>query len=115
MGGVEMSRETIEKGIVERILTVEKPSKIILFGSYARGDSYKGSDIDLLVVVDRDDYPKSFQEKAKNYLKISRAVRDIEKEIPIDLLVYTKPEFEMFKKLGSMFFKKIMTEGREIL
>jgi predicted nucleotidyltransferase len=36
--------------IVERILTVARPDKIILFGSAATDEMTKGSDIDLLII-----------------------------------------------------------------
>ncbi|MBN4054626.1 nucleotidyltransferase domain-containing protein [Nitrospira defluvii] len=109
-----MSIEEVEREIVDRISKVEKILKIILFGSYAYGGPTGTSDIDLLVVINKDEYPTSFKEKSENYLKISRAIRPIEKRIPVDLLVYTKPEFEKFIELGSMFSRKIIREGKEL-
>ena len=47
-------------------------------------------------------------------MEVSRAIRPIEKDIPIDLLVYTKSEFEKFVELGSLFSRKILSEGREL-
>jgi len=41
-------------------------------------------------------------------------LRDIEEEIPLDLLVFTKPEFEKFISLNSLFSKEIIKKG-EIL
>ncbi len=106
--------EEIEKEIVNRLTKVEKIRKIILFGSYACGNPGKNSDIDLLVVIDKDEYPKSFRQKSENYLEVSRAIRSIEKNVPIDLLVYTKPEFEKFLELDSLFSRKILSDGREL-
>ena len=40
--------------IIDRIVERCKPEKIILFGSYARGDARQDSDIDLLVVAETD-------------------------------------------------------------
>ncbi len=37
--------------IVRRIVEVAHPDRIVLFGSYARGDAQESSDIDLLVVI----------------------------------------------------------------
>ena len=59
-------------------------------------------------------YPKNFKEKSENFLKISRAIRPIEKEVPIDLVVYTKPEFEKFVELDSMFSRKVLSQGKEL-
>jgi predicted nucleotidyltransferase len=36
--------------IVKTIITTVKPDKIILFGSYARGDYGKDSDIDIMIL-----------------------------------------------------------------
>lgn len=109
-----MSIEEIEKEIVDRISKVEKTLKIILFGSYAYGKPGKDSDIDLLVVIDKDESPRNFKDISDNYLRISRAIRPIEEEMPVDLLVYTKPEFEKFIESGSMFSRKIISEGKEL-
>lgn len=109
-----MITEEIEKEIVNRIFMAGKVYKIIVFGSFAYGRPGEDSDIDLLVVIDKDKYPQNFKEKSDNFLKISRAIRPIEKDIPIDLLVYTKPEFEKFVELGSLFSRKILSEGREL-
>src|SRR5437016_6587810 len=40
------------RDLVDRIAVRFKPQKIILFGSYARGDFTRDSDVDLLVVMD---------------------------------------------------------------
>jgi len=42
---------TLVAEIVRRIVDDAHPDKIVLFGSYARGDATEQSDIDLLVVV----------------------------------------------------------------
>lgn len=102
------------KDLSSRIMAAEKTVKILLFGSHARGTSGSDSDIDLLVVLDKNETPQTFKAQAENYLKISRAIRSIEKKVPIDLLVYTKPEFERFAQSGSQFSKKILTEGIDL-
>lgn len=107
--------EKIQQNIVNSILQVEKPFKVFLFGSHAYGKLGSDSDIDLLVVLDIDIPAKNFKERSENYLRISRALRDIERKVPIDLLVYTKPEFDRFIQMGSMFSKKIIEEGIEII
>ena len=89
--------------------------KVILFGSYAKSNPHLDSDIDLLVVLDSNKKSKNFAERSENYLRVSRCLRDIERKIPIDLLVYTKPEFDTFIQIGSVFSRKILKEGKEIL
>ncbi len=100
--------------IVEKLKGLN-PYKIILFGSYAFDEPKVDSDIDLIVVLDSNKKSKNFTERSENYLRVSRCLRDIERKIPIDLLVYTRPEFDAFIQIGSMFSKKILKEGKEIL
>ena len=109
------SIESIQNDIVDNILKVEKPFKIFIFGSHAYGNPTADSDIDLLVVLNRDTPVKSFKERSENYLRISRAIRGLERKVPIDLIVYTKPEFDRFIQMGSRFSKMIIEEGKEIL
>jgi predicted nucleotidyltransferase len=85
--------------------------KIILFGSLASGDVQLDSDIDLIVVTNDDHLPKSYKEKSEVYLKVSRALTDITGKIPIDLIVYTKPMYDKFNELGSLFSKEISQKG----
>ena len=106
--------EDIKKEISERIKKVENLYKIILFGSHASGKAHASSDIDLLVVIDSFEIPKDFRERSENYLKVSRALRELERKFPIDLIVYTRPEFDKFIEIGSMFSKTILKEGQEI-
>lgn len=50
-----MVDQGILDNIVERIVEVAEPERIILFGSAARGDSGPNSDVDLLIVKDGED------------------------------------------------------------
>lgn len=102
------------KDLSSRIKAAEKTAKILLFGSQARGTAGLDSDIDILVVLDKNETAQTFKAQAENYLKISRAIRSIEKKVSIDLLVYTKPEFERFVQSGSQFSKKILAEGIDL-
>jgi predicted nucleotidyltransferase len=106
--------DAMKSTLVERIKAAERIDKILLFGSEATGTAGPDSDIDLLVVLDRDTMPQSFHERSANYLQISRAIREIEKVFPVDLLVYTRPEFEMIKASGSLFIRRVLREGIEI-
>ena len=43
------------------------PLRIILFGSYAKGQLDEESDIDLVVIVDTDVIPESYDQKLEYY------------------------------------------------
>ena len=46
-----MTAETIISTMVDRIVGRFQPSRVVLFGSQARGDANEWSDVDLLVVL----------------------------------------------------------------
>jgi predicted nucleotidyltransferase len=64
------------------------PLKVIVFGSYARGEASDASDLDLLVV--EEDIPDFTEE----YLRLRKAVDDLDLGVGVDLLIYPKAEFE---------------------
>lgn len=60
-------------------------NKIILYGSYARGDYRKDSDIDVAVVVPRSSISKNIIDDMAKLFKIRRNIStDIEPVLPID-------------------------------
>jgi predicted nucleotidyltransferase len=86
-------------------------SKIILFGSLTSNEVHFDSDIDLIVVTNDDHMPKSYKEKSDLYLKVSSALTDITGNIPIDLIVYSKPMYTKFNELCSLFSKEVSQKG----
>ena len=97
--------------IVSRILELD-PHKIILFGSQAAGTSTEESDIDLLVILDSGNISRNYEEKMRNTLAVRNSIYEINKRIPIDLIVYTKAEYEVIEKEGASFSKEIKNTGR---
>jgi predicted nucleotidyltransferase len=86
-------------------------SKVILFGSYAKGTQSEDSDIDLLVVTDDNFVFESFAQKMEIKLKIASALNPLRKYADIDLIVHTRPMYEKFIKLNSGFKKEILSSG----
>ena len=105
------SFEKIKLEILERLKPLN-PYKIILFGSYAYGSSNEDSDIDLYIVTNDDFMPKTWREKANITLQYSKKIRDLQKIIPIDLIVHTKVMYEKFKKLNSSFYRDNISKGK---
>lgn len=106
MSGLDYIPQIIEK------LKSTQPEKIILFGSYAYGQPNNDSDLDILVVTNDNFIPSNFSEKSKIYLKISRAISEIKKEFPVDLIVHTKAMHQKFIKLNSLFAHELLTKGK---
>lgn len=80
------------------------PLRVILFGSYARGDADSGSDLDLLVIE------RGMPDKAKEYLKIHRAVGSI--GVGVDILVFSQGEFERRAQVRGTLPWRAKREGR---
>ncbi|NKB23309.1 MAG: nucleotidyltransferase domain-containing protein [Kiritimatiellae bacterium] len=78
--------------------------RIILFGSYARGDARENSDVDLVIVA-KSSLPR---------FKRSRQLYKLFKPYPfgMDLLVYTPEEIERGKRSPIAFVSNMLREGK---
>jgi len=97
-----ISQETLQK-VVDRIVAISHPQKIILFGSYARKDMTSNSDIDLLVIQ------KNISNKMQEVINIKREL--LSNEYSIDLILLSEEEFERKLAEGWTLFQNVSTEG----
>jgi len=100
---------------IKRKLIDLKPYKAILFGSYAYGMPQEDSDLDLIVVLDKEKMPESFSERMENHYLIRKHLREINKDVGIDLLVYTKGEWNELIEIDSSFLREILQKGKLLL
>ncbi|MGB9777130.1 MAG: nucleotidyltransferase domain-containing protein [Anaerolineae bacterium] len=100
--GLPPVAETLPAAI-ENLIREVNPEKIILFGSYARGDPTPDSDVDLLVIVRTDE---SYRER---YMRVARALRP--RLFPLDLIVKTPEEVEEALQTFSPFLREIFAKG----
>jgi len=105
--------EELSREIVRRLKPLD-PDRIVLFGSYAWGSPTEESDVDLYVVTGDDYVPANWKERNALYLNVARAVRDLRREVPIDLIVHTRKMSRAFMEEKSMFSRKILAEGRSL-
>ena len=108
---------SIENNYIEQLkreLIKLDPYLILLFGSYAYGKPNESSDIDLLVVTNDDYIPENFKEHSLIYLKVSKVIRPVKKQIAVDLIVYTLPMYEKFIDQNSSFADEITNRGVKI-
>ena len=96
-----------KKDLDEIISIIKKinPIKIYLFGSYANASFDDQSDIDLLVVTHSNDRP------LKRRMMLRKMLREYDRRIGLDLLVYTPAEFDMLEKEPSSFISSTIRRG----
>ena len=105
--------ETIKLEILKRLEPLNL-NQVILFGSYAYGTPHRDSDIDLYVVTNDDYIPQNFDEKMNLKLTVSKAIKDLQKIIPIDIITHTKKMHEKFVEINSSFSREILQNGVKI-
>jgi len=88
-----------------------KPYKVILFGSYANGNPTEDSDLDVLVVLDSEEISKNLDEKIKRDMPVSRMLISINRKIAMDLITYSKAEYEYLIEQNDFFVKEITNTG----
>jgi len=94
--------------IISLIVSLVSPEQIILFGSYARGDNNKKSDIDLLVI--------------KKDLKNDREINNIlymaffenKINIPIDIISIDYDKYNELNQEIGYIYKTIKEQGKII-
>lgn len=82
------------------------PQKIVLFGSYARGDATADSDLDLLVI--EDEVP----DRAREMVRLRRLLRPL--RIPADVLVYSAEEVQRWGSQPGSALYWALREGKVV-
>jgi HEPN domain-containing protein len=73
-----MTKLAVPRALLDPVVEYFRPQRVILFGSRARGEATRDSDIDLLVVVDDDTPPEKLTWKARYEAQRSyRAAADV--------------------------------------
>jgi uncharacterized protein len=92
------------KRLTARIVEAERPEKIILFGSYARGAPTEDSDIDLLVIS------RSTLSRRERETRLTRQL--FGSGVPYDVVVLTPEEIEERLRSSGAFIREILSTGR---
>ncbi len=91
--------------IVEKIVREIQPEKIILYGSYARGDFHKDSDLDLFIIKDCEESSRMLRRKVDALLRGRR--------FPLDLRVRKSSEVEWnFRAQNPFYLYHIFKDGK---
>lgn len=88
---------------VDRLVDAFDPEKIIIFGSYARGESEERGTMDFLIIA---------KSKLKFFDRIKKALEICSgEEPPIEPIVYTPKEFNQLLSQGEGFLEDALEEG----
>ena len=99
-------REILERFVRElRDRYGDRIERIILFGSVARGEDRKDSDIDVLVITNDDSF------------RMQREISDVVLDILLDTGVYVSvkvlslDEYDFLRRVKTSFYRTILEEG----
>jgi predicted nucleotidyltransferase len=93
-----------QERVAQIIASLEEydPQRVILFGSWARGDEDEYSDLDLLII----------KETQERFLDRLEKVYDLVKPtFAMDVLVYTPQEFQEMRERDNPFVEMVLKEG----
>lgn len=90
--------------VAQRIGNAANAERVILFGSYARGEADENSDVDFMIIAESD-MPR---------FKRSRELYKMFRPYPfgMDLVVYTPSEIEKGKRSHISFVSHVLQEGK---
>ena len=94
------------KGIhdfVERVVDSFSPERVILFGSYAKGNPSSDSDVDLLVILPFEGKPWHMASEMRKRGQPS---------FPMDLLVRTPDQVQQRIEMNDAFLREITEQGK---
>lgn len=96
------------QNLINKVNQIYNIKEIYVFGSYAYGTPTKDSDIDICIITEENNISKRALLKT-----IRRAIIDVVNK-PVDILVYSKDEFQDRTINESTIEYKISTEGVKV-
>lgn len=100
-----ISREKLQAAI-QTLAADGAARRILLFGSYARGDATEDSDLDLLVI--EDEVP----DRAQEMVRLRRLLRPL--RVPADVLVYSADEVTRWGQQPGSALYWALREGKVV-
>lgn len=102
---MKTNEQTIE-ALLQQVIAIAQPLRVILFGSAARGDWRASSDIDMLIIVPDG---ASIRSMARRLYASIRGIR-----VPFDLVVATPAVLQKHERDSGMVYRHALREGREL-
>src|SRR5512139_3581548 len=98
-----MTNTEVLEQITRRVVEGFHPQRLILFGSRARGDERRESDIDLLIVAPSD------QPRWQRVAPVYRALAGL--GVPKDIVWWTPEEIAEWRNVKTHFINTVLREG----
>ena len=103
----DLTKNSVLKAMVDRLVKVFQPEVIYLFGSVARGQAGPDSDYDIMVIVSSSSEPKYRRaQKAQSALWGLHSGADV--------LVLTRAEFDESRTVVCSLPATVLREGKEL-
>ena len=93
--------------VIEKIVALAKPRKLILFGSFVQEKTHRHSDLDILIVTD-----DSIDSPRKESVRIRRALKGI--HMPMDILVVPENKLEELIRTPGLIYREAVTKGKVV-
>ena len=98
-----ITQQTIDEA-TRLLREAASPTKIVLFGSYARGQAREDSDLDVLVIK------REVEDRRKEMVRLRRVLLPL--RIPVDLIVVSEQEVYEWGDLPGTTLYPALNEGR---
>ena len=95
------------RAVVEKIIEISAPRKLILFGSYVRGDVHRDSDLDVMVVTD-----DGIENTRKESIRIRRALKGL--RVSMDILVVTESKLKELGDAPGLIYREAIRHGKVV-
>ena len=96
------------RAVVDVVVRTARPERVVLFGSWARGDAGAGSDIDLLV-IEAAPFTRG-RSRRQEAARVSRALAGF--LVPIDLLLFSADEIDRWRDTPNHVVARAAREGK---
>ncbi len=98
-----VTSEAIDEA-VRLLVEASNPTKVILFGSHARGEATEDSDADFLVIL------PSSENRAAEMVRLRKVLRPL--HIPVDIMVVSGQQVLEWGHLRGLILNEALTQGK---
>lgn len=99
-----MKTDLVERAAELLVRATDAPARIILFGSYARGEPTRDSDLDFLVIE------RTVDDRIEESVRLRRALRGL--GVPVDVIVMDEELVARRVKVPGTMVYRALREGR---